>query len=989
MFTNAVADQMNEIFFRRGQQILDIDLREGTCDAAVLATGLRNLECLGYMFRKEDIERLRNSDEDSVATCLTRAARAVKTVLTNDPEYDGKLQYSPMYPGFPKQVMEATAAELFINAVLHYLTGGKYMPDTSMTEHARRKGSVFMPKQLKQLKLGTLDEFKEMFRLLMNAATSISATDEDDLRFFFHNFEDAQDFIPSKPVFKENSAILANLCVTECGITLEQYAGRHADDFRNPTDVLRLAAVLSGCDASLAENPRFGHFSRSDRKAMLGLLEGCTCLLENMALRRETWLRLGEALHPGDYPRFAKVNVAYAKLRGNDIPMTFAGQFNTACENGDFATAVRLISQRPGEFARTIDLMLRRAPDTAPILDAFEAVADQVATRVLLQLREHFLHRHSENLQPLDMSLSPEERQAMRQVELAEQKAEIEQAVAEALRNQEEYLLSLQKELDNLLKRQEQECTPENKAKMEAEIASAKERLANHLASLKEQLETERRKLEEKKADFEREERSSAERSQMLSKKAVLESTFDKRRINAELAKKAEAGDDFARSLISLAEYLTTNVGVVCTDDGGASSLKFNGGDRLSDRGRSMLADIKRLEGVITSIQRYIQNTECELQNVEDYIRSQYSSSLNHLIWSIQQKRNAIESGRRWLKDIPKAVAATTKKCIAERGIQDGSPIRVFFPKGEMAKSHVILDRLPGIPSESSRRMVEICENALVRQYAKREGLGKVWVSDRLKHYLVPFSQRSASKALRTVVRGSRIPWEPDTKVVRGFIWWKNSEFGRTDIDLSAMMMDENWKYVEHVSFTNLRSTQTGSCHSGDIVDAPKGAAEYIDIDLKKAKAAGVRYVAFNIYGYTQQPFCDLPECSFGWMERDKVKGGQIFEAASVRNKIDLSCNSKIALPVIFDLEEGVAIWMDMALKESLDYNTLENNSKGVIAVCRALVEMHKPNLYDLVQLHIRARGEQVDDKTQADIVFDVDDGITPYDVEKWMAEYI
>ena len=118
MFTNAVADQMNEIFFRRKQQILDIDLREGGCGAAVLATGLRNLECLGYMFRREDIERLRNSDEESVAVCLDRATRVVKTVLTNDPEYDGKLQYSPMYPGFPKQVMEVSAAELFINAML-------------------------------------------------------------------------------------------------------------------------------------------------------------------------------------------------------------------------------------------------------------------------------------------------------------------------------------------------------------------------------------------------------------------------------------------------------------------------------------------------------------------------------------------------------------------------------------------------------------------------------------------------------------------------------------------------------------------------------------------------------------------------------------------------------------------------------------------------------------------------------------------------------
>ena len=992
MFTNAVASQMNEIFFRRKQQILDIDLREGFCGAAVLATGLRNLECLGYMFRKEDIERLRNSAEESAATCLDHAARAVKTVLTNDPEYDGKLQYSPMYPGFPKQVMEASAAELFINAMLHYMTNGKYMPDSAMTEHTSRKAGVFKPKRLKMLMLGSMDDFKEMFRLLMNAATSISATDEEDLRFFFHNFEDAQDYIPAKPVFKENSAILANLCITERGISLEQYAERHAEDFRNPTDVLRLAAVLSGGDASLAENPRFGHFSRSDRKAMLRLLEGCTCLLENMARRREMWLRLGEALHPGDYPRFAKVNKAYAKLRGGDIPMTFAGQFNTACEDGDFATAVRLMGQRPGEFARAIDMILRRAADTAPILDAFEAVADKVATRVLLQLREHFLHRHSENLQPLDATMTPEERKAWRLAELKRKQEEVEHAVELAVRRHEEHIAELRSHLEELQVQQKALLTPEARARMEAEIVEAKRRLSGQIAALKSELETVRRNLEESKEVYMAAEEANKLECSRLSKKAVLESTFDKRKINAELAEMARRGDDFSKTLVALAEYLTTEAGLKCTDENCVSSLKFDNAYKPSPKCKSLLSYQLWLDKEIASLACKIQWLEYDLLDVDDDIRRKYDRKNGNIMERIRDAQNVLEEQIARSQSIPEEAREKMRKRIAARESGcpvDGAPIRVFFPKGSIAKSYVIQDKLPGVPCETSRRMVEICDSALVKQYAKRERLGKVWVSELFSQYLVPFSQRSASKALRTVARGSRFPWAPETKVIRGFIWWKNSEQGRTDIDLSAMMLDEDWKYVEHVSFTNLRSMRTGSCHSGDIVDAPKGAAEYIDIDIAMAKAAGVRYVVFNVYGFTWQPFCDLPECSFGWMEREDAEGGQIFEAASVRNKIDLSCCSKIALPVIFDLEEGVAVWMDMALTERLGSVALENNSKGVIAVCRALVEMHKPNLYDLVQLHIRARGEQVDDKAEADVVFDVDDGITPYDVEKWMAEYI
>ena len=52
-------------------------------------------------------------------------------------------------------------------------------------------------------------------------------------------------------------------------------------------------------------------------------------------------------------------------------------------------------------------------------------------------------------------------------------------------------------------------------------------------------------------------------------------------------------------------------------------------------------------------------------------------------------------------------------------------------------------------------------------------------------------------------------------------------------------------------------------------------------------------------------------------------------------------------------------------------------------------MNMKKPNLYDLINLHIQARGLQIDNKDKADVVFDVDDGITPFDTEVFMGEYL
>ena len=39
------------------------------------------------------------------------------------------VEYNLMYPNFPEQVMEASDAELFVNAILHYLTFGQWMPE--------------------------------------------------------------------------------------------------------------------------------------------------------------------------------------------------------------------------------------------------------------------------------------------------------------------------------------------------------------------------------------------------------------------------------------------------------------------------------------------------------------------------------------------------------------------------------------------------------------------------------------------------------------------------------------------------------------------------------------------------------------------------------------------------------------------------------------------------------------------------------------------
>jgi hypothetical protein len=306
-------------------------------------------------------------------------------------------------------------------------------------------------------------------------------------------------------------------------------------------------------------------------------------------------------------------------------------------------------------------------------------------------------------------------------------------------------------------------------------------------------------------------------------------------------------------------------------------------------------------------------------------------------------------------------------------------PLRTFFPKGDVAKVQAIENRLPPLPEGVPEEVTLICEQTLTARFAKLPRLGKCYLDPALSTYLVPYSQRSASKSLRTLVRGSRLPM-PDAKVIRFFIWWKNGT-SRTDLDLSAVLYDDNLKYVDVVSYYNLRNF--GGHHSGDIVDAPKGAAEFIDLDINRTIAGGVRYVVMSLNSFTEQPYCDLPECFAGWMGRTHANSGEIFEPRTLWDKVDVASNTRICIPAVIDLVGKNVLWTDIALKKHPSWNNVQNNLSGVSLMLRALLGLVKTDLHTLFSLHIKARGERVPEKSLADIVFSVNEGITPFDIPK------
>lgn len=314
-----------------------------------------------------------------------------------------------------------------------------------------------------------------------------------------------------------------------------------------------------------------------------------------------------------------------------------------------------------------------------------------------------------------------------------------------------------------------------------------------------------------------------------------------------------------------------------------------------------------------------------------------------------------------------------------------GHGLRAFFPKGQIAKVQTVENALPPLPREVCERAAQICDATLVERFRALPPLGRCFLDPRLADFLVPFSNRSAAKALRTLVRGSKLAL-PDADTLRFFVWWKNGR-ERTDIDLSAAFFDGEWRYVDVVSYYNLKGF--GGHHSGDIVDAPHGAAEFIDVSRAKLRAKGVRYVVMSINSYTSQPFCDLPECFAGWMPRQKPDSGEIFEAKTVADRVDIASDTRICLPAVFDLERSQVVWLDIALKNSPLWNNVENNLSGVSLMARALSDLPKPDLLHLFRLHVQARGELVADIAHADTIFSLERGLTPFDLTEIAAQWL
>ena len=133
----------------------------------------------------------------------------------------------------------------------------------------------------------------------------------------------------------------------------------------------------------------------------------------------------------------------------------------------------------------------------------------------------------------------------------------------------------------------------------------------------------------------------------------------------------------------------------------------------------------------------------------------------------------------------------------------------------------------------------------------------------------------------------------------------------------------------------------------------------------------------FSVHNYSRKNFSSMKNCCFGWMYRNDMNSGEIFEPSTVQDRIDVNAESTTCVPVIFDCINREFIWCDMTYNILTNIsNTIENGSNKVIEIVKAIIDIGRPNLYDLIVLNACARGNLVSDPKTADIIFSNDQHI-------------
>lgn len=332
----------------------------------MLGTVVSNLMYYGFIPSKEAYASLNKMNDSELSQFWTDLAPAIKELTGANRQMDKFV----VYKNFPKEVLEMSKAEYWCNQILMYWGA----PNVLFTQEEKARPELLEKRKLKVLALAKKNSIASIYSSLLKNPARWTDNQNDFARFLLT--QDKKTVLDLDSIgFKENGLVLIGDIIVN-KLTNKFYV-------HTATDVLRLAAVLSGSDVALRECVRFKNFKRYERKLLLSLLDKCKNITEDFGTRAEVWKRLLHLLHPGDY-NFKRVKTAYNALYNKNI-MTFNKIVDGYVSTPDEVLAA--LKSRPGEFLRRLHSTYNKYGIDA--VNDFVSVTPKLSTLQLVRLRKY------------------------------------------------------------------------------------------------------------------------------------------------------------------------------------------------------------------------------------------------------------------------------------------------------------------------------------------------------------------------------------------------------------------------------------------------------------------------------------------------------------------------------------------------------------------------------------------------------------------------
>ena len=260
-----------------------------------------------------------------------------------------------------------------------------------------------------------------------------------------------------------------------------------------------------------------------------------------------------------------------------------------------------------------------------------------------------------------------------------------------------------------------------------------------------------------------------------------------------------------------------------------------------------------------------------------DSLLSIYKERPGELLRNIDNLlRNNPEKADEIFDAVKNALEKSSTKMIYElldhfytRNEEDNRRNRVVTIKG--ARKPFALPCLPELDDEVLCRLMICIDDVLMRRFAEKESMTDklVYLDKDLEGIALPKNMRSMNFMPGQMARGSKIKIQNNTGIFRLYCRWVD-KMGAYDLDLSTQMFNNDFKYLTSISWNTNYKRGDWAVFSGDVRHRVGNCAEYIDVDINGALAAGVRYILANVNDFDGQGFVKKDAWA-GIMERSEM----------------------------------------------------------------------------------------------------------------------